>query len=104
MNSAREKFLNSTSKQMDDVIAKETKYHSYKIEKYKQFWTELKWSPYTYFILISIIFVFACYGISCDWAWKNMIDKAFGYVIASVLTAVIEYIIIKVVDKNETHA
>lgn len=101
VNSGKDKFLSSTPSDINKVLKSEEVYHNYKIESYKRFWEQLKWNPITYFIIGIFIACIVCLGVSYDWNWKVMIHKSFGYLLTALITAVVEYCIIKIIEKND---
>ena len=96
----REKFLNSSNKELDRILESEKRYHDYRIEAYKRFWKSFILNPYIVlgFILTFIIILIS--GYYYDWYWKYVIEKIFAYGLVSVLTGIIQYIITKKIESR----
>jgi len=101
--SSKEKFLRSTTAQLNKNLEREEVYHKYRIETYKRFWHQLIWNPITYLIILLIALACAALGCYCEWNMKEMIGLSFGYILTSLFTGVVEYFIIKSLDKNKIH-
>jgi hypothetical protein len=71
----KERFLNSSNKEIEKVLENEKRYHDYKIEHYKRFWHSLRYNPFIILGLLLFIILIVVFGYYHDWHWKEVINK-----------------------------